>query len=68
MRDDELMSADAATLARPRLEARRRAFVEAASEVFRDKGYAEATLDDVIAISGRRSTRCSAASRACSRR
>ena len=36
----------------PRREARRRAFIGAASEVFAEKGYAEATLDDVIARSG----------------
>jgi TetR/AcrR family transcriptional repressor of mexJK operon len=37
---------------RPRLEARRRAFLEAATAVFLEKGYANATLDDVIARSG----------------
>ena len=37
---------------RPRLEARRRAFMEAATVVFLEKGYAGATLDDVIARSG----------------
>jgi TetR/AcrR family transcriptional repressor of mexJK operon len=37
---------------RPKLEARRRAFLEAATDVFLDKGYAGATLDDVIALSG----------------
>jgi TetR/AcrR family transcriptional regulator, mexJK operon transcriptional repressor len=37
---------------RPRLEARRRAFMEAATAVFLEKGYAGATLDDVIARSG----------------
>lgn len=42
--------ADAAT--RPRLAARRRAFLEAATAVFLKKGYANATLDDVIARSG----------------
>lgn len=36
----------------PRREARRRAFIGAAAEVFAEKGYAEATLDDVIARSG----------------
>ncbi|WP_026605948.1 TetR/AcrR family transcriptional regulator [Methylocapsa acidiphila] len=35
-----------------RLSARRDAFLAAAREVFQDKGYAEATLDDVIARSG----------------
>lgn len=38
--------------ARPRLEARRRAFMDAATQVFLEKGYAGATLDDVIARSG----------------
>jgi TetR/AcrR family transcriptional repressor of mexJK operon len=38
--------------ARPRLEARRRAFMAAATAVFLEKGYASATLDDVIARSG----------------
>jgi TetR/AcrR family transcriptional regulator, mexJK operon transcriptional repressor len=37
---------------RPRLIARRRAFLEAASAVFLQKGYADATLDDIIARSG----------------
>lgn len=36
----------------PRLEARRRSFLEAARGVFLEKGYAAATLDDVIARSG----------------
>jgi AcrR family transcriptional regulator len=36
----------------PRLEARRRAFMDAATKVFLEKGYAGATLDDVIARSG----------------
>lgn len=35
-----------------RLAARRDAFLSAAREVFQEKGYAEATLDDVIARSG----------------
>jgi TetR/AcrR family transcriptional repressor of mexJK operon len=35
-----------------RLVARRDAFLAAAREVFQEKGYAEATLDDVIARSG----------------
>jgi TetR/AcrR family transcriptional regulator, mexJK operon transcriptional repressor len=34
------------------LSARRDAFLAAAREVFREKGYADATLDDVIARSG----------------
>ena len=34
-----------------RLAARREAFLAAAEEVFRDKGFAEATLDDIIARS-----------------
>lgn len=37
---------------RPRLEARRRAFLEAATAAFLEKGYANTTLDDVIARSG----------------
>ena len=37
---------------RKRLAARREAFLSAASEVFQKKGFAEATLDDVIALSG----------------
>jgi TetR/AcrR family transcriptional regulator, mexJK operon transcriptional repressor len=39
-------------LTRPRLAARRRAFMEAATAVFLKKGYANATLDDIIARSG----------------
>lgn len=35
-----------------RLAARREAFLAAAREVFQKKGFAEATLDDVIALSG----------------
>ncbi len=35
-----------------RLAARREAFLSAAREVFQQKGFAEATLDDVIALSG----------------
>ncbi len=35
-----------------RLAARREAFLSAAREVFQEKGFAEATLDDVIARSG----------------
>jgi TetR/AcrR family transcriptional regulator, mexJK operon transcriptional repressor len=38
--------------ARPRLEARRRAFMDAANAVFLEKGYAATTLDDIIARSG----------------
>ena len=37
---------------RKRLAARREAFLAAAKEVFQKKGFAEATLDDVIAVSG----------------
>ncbi len=37
---------------RPKLEARRRAFLEAATAAFLEKGYANTTLDDVIARSG----------------
>jgi AcrR family transcriptional regulator len=35
-----------------RLVARKAAFLAAASQVFQDKGFAQATLDDVIALSG----------------
>lgn len=45
------MTKEVAT-ARPRLEARRAAFLKAATAVFLEKGYANATLDDVIARSG----------------
>jgi AcrR family transcriptional regulator len=38
--------------ASPRLAARRAAFLSAALEVFQQKGFAEATLDDIIALSG----------------
>jgi TetR/AcrR family transcriptional regulator, mexJK operon transcriptional repressor len=43
-------AADATT--RPRRVARRQAFLQAAMSVFLEKGYANATLDDVIARSG----------------
>ena len=36
----------------PRLMARRQAFLEAATAVFQEKGYANTTLDDIIARSG----------------
>jgi TetR/AcrR family transcriptional repressor of mexJK operon len=39
-------------MTQPRRVARRRAFLEAAMSVFLEKGYANATLDDVIARSG----------------
>jgi len=42
----------AVTPSRNRLAARREAFLNAAREVFQRKGFAEATLDDVIALSG----------------
>ena len=42
----------AVTPTRNRLAARREAFLNAAREVFQRKGFAEATLDDVIALSG----------------
>jgi TetR/AcrR family transcriptional repressor of mexJK operon len=45
------MSEEADAVARPRRMARRRAFLEAATAVFLEKGYANATLDDVIARS-----------------
>ena len=41
-----------AAVPRPRLEARRRAFLDAATAAFLEKGYATTTLDDVIARSG----------------
>jgi TetR/AcrR family transcriptional regulator, mexJK operon transcriptional repressor len=43
---------DPSVLTRPRLEARRRAFLEAATAAFLEKGYAATTLDDIIARSG----------------
>jgi TetR/AcrR family transcriptional regulator, mexJK operon transcriptional repressor len=46
------MNKTAAAIARPRLEARREAFVEAATAAFLEKGYANTTLDDIIARSG----------------
>jgi TetR/AcrR family transcriptional regulator, mexJK operon transcriptional repressor len=45
-------NADADGMTRPRRVARRQAFLEAAALVFLEKGYANATLDDVIARSG----------------
>src|ERR1700738_3961102 len=42
----------AATPPRKRLAARREAFLAAARQVFEKKGFAEATVDDVIALSG----------------
>lgn len=42
----------AEAVTRPRLAARRRAFLEAATAVFLEKGYANATVDDIIARSG----------------
>jgi AcrR family transcriptional regulator len=46
------MNKSAAVITRPRLEARRQAFLEAATAVFLEKGYANTTLDDIIARSG----------------
>jgi TetR/AcrR family transcriptional repressor of mexJK operon len=46
------MSEQADAVRRPRLVARRHAFLEAATAVFLEKGYANATLDDIIARSG----------------
>ena len=46
------MSEEADAVRRPRLAARRHAFLEAATAVFLEKGYANATLDDIIARSG----------------
>jgi TetR/AcrR family transcriptional repressor of mexJK operon len=48
----QVMSEEASVLTRPRLEARRRAFIEAATAAFLEKGYAATTLDDIIARSG----------------
>lgn len=47
-----MISEATATTMRPRREARRRAFLAAATAVFLEKGYASATLDDIIARSG----------------
>jgi TetR/AcrR family transcriptional repressor of mexJK operon len=46
------MSEAADAMTRPRRVARRQAFLRAAMSVFLKKGYANATLDDVIAQSG----------------
>ena len=46
------MNKEVATITRPRLEARREAFLEAATAAFLEKGYANTTLDDIIARSG----------------
>ena len=46
------MSEEATEAIRPRRLARRRAFLDAATAVFLEKGYGAATLDDVIARSG----------------
>ena len=46
------MGDTADTTTRPRRVARRQAFLQAAMSVFLEKGYANATLDDVIARSG----------------
>ena len=43
---------EAMVITRPRLEARRQAFLEAATAAFLEKGYANTTLDDIIARSG----------------
>jgi TetR/AcrR family transcriptional repressor of mexJK operon len=50
--EGETMSSASEPAPRPRLEARRRAFMEAALAAFLEKGYAGTTLDDVIARSG----------------
>jgi AcrR family transcriptional regulator len=52
MADMTRLMTDTAARFRPKLEARRRAFLDAATTVFLEKGYANATLDDVIARSG----------------
>ena len=46
------MTEQTASMPRSRLEARRRAFLEAATTAFLEQGYANTTLDDVIARSG----------------
>jgi TetR/AcrR family transcriptional repressor of mexJK operon len=46
------MMEQTAAAPRRRLEARRRAFLDAATTAFLEKGYANTTLDDVIARSG----------------
>src|ERR1700679_2422559 len=46
------MSEQPEAMTRPRLVARRRAFLEAGAAVFLEKGYANATLDDIIVQSG----------------
>jgi len=46
------MTEQTETLARSRLEARRRAFLNAANAAFLEKGYANTTLGDIIAKSG----------------
>src|ERR1700679_1509418 len=46
------MSEQPEAMTRPRLVARRRAFLEAGAAVFLEKGYANATLDDIIVRSG----------------
>ncbi len=46
------MSEAARSATRPRLIARRRAFMDAAMAAFLEKGYANTTLDDIIARSG----------------
>ncbi len=45
-------NAELAAVPSKRLAARREAFIAAARRVFQEKGFAEATLDDVIALSG----------------
>jgi TetR/AcrR family transcriptional regulator, mexJK operon transcriptional repressor len=45
-------AASACILPSKRLAARREAFLAAARQVFEKKGFAEATLDDVVALSG----------------
>ncbi len=46
------MTGEAEKSARSRLEARRRAFLDAANAAFLEKGYANTTLGDIIARSG----------------
>jgi TetR/AcrR family transcriptional regulator, mexJK operon transcriptional repressor len=52
MKEAALSSTCAVLPASKRLVARRDAFIEAGREVFQEKGFADTTLDDVIAKSG----------------
>jgi TetR/AcrR family transcriptional regulator, mexJK operon transcriptional repressor len=52
MSEDGVMCESTGPVTRPRLVARRRAFLDAANAAFLDKGYGNTTLDDIIARSG----------------